>query len=325
MAKSLFQLIGIMFLMVGCGSTMTPNQTRMNVQHADAIGEDEQFQEEYAFDDDNSAQVSTVEKQTSATQIEATPYSAVATSASASVIAASNGPVGFGEIGAIQGQSSSSSVDRAAPITQTSVQFDAEKLKISPVLLAQALAERERTKALTTNKRYFAVVDFSLPSTEKRFWLIDANSGKLVFRSYVSHGKGSGSRLYATKFSNAVGSNASSLGSYIATTPYKGDHGPALRMIGVSATNSNAFKRNIVIHGATYVPILDEVMIKIAGAGRSNGCFAFGFDKTAQVVSALKGGGFIYAGLSRQLKATAAPRVAAKPAKPKAKTKVAKR
>jgi hypothetical protein len=295
MAKTLFQIVGIMLVVTGCGSSMTPNQVPTQSHHADAIGEED------AYDFDNYGQQASVAQNVSAPDSQFEQQ------------------IASGQFGQIQ--PSEPSIDHAAPSTQLAAKFDAEKLKISPNILQQALAERERTKSLIKNNKFFGITDFSLPSSEKRFWLIDAQTGKLVFRAYVSHGRGSGSRMWATKFSNAVGSNASSLGSYITTTPYRGDHGPALRLIGVSSTNSNAFKRAIVIHGAKYVPILDEVMIKIAGAGRSNGCFAFGFDKTAQVVSALNSGAFLYAGLSRQLKVP----ISKAPAKKPKKTKVAKR
>ncbi len=276
----MFKLVGILLVVSGCGSTMTPNQVRTNIRHTDALAE-----EEFTVDNEESAYVTSSAEQTGIDASET------------NVDPTLKGELHLG-----------SEIPQHKPSAQLVAKFDAQKLKITPTLLQHALSEMERVKSLITNKRFFAIVDFSLPSSEKRFWLIDANSGKLVFRSFVSHGRGSGSRMHATKFSNVVGSKASSLGSYIATTPYRGDHGPALRMIGLSSTNSNAAKRNIVIHGASYVPIIDEVVTKLAGVGRSEGCFAFGFDKTAQVVAALNGGGFIYAGLSRGLKPAKAPK-----------------
>ncbi len=46
-----------------------------------------------------------------------------------------------------------------------------------------------------------AVIDFSLPSSEKRLWIFDLAKGRLVLRELVAHGKNSGD-LSATEFSN---------------------------------------------------------------------------------------------------------------------------
>ena len=43
--------------------------------------------------------------------------------------------------------------------------------------------------------------------------------GKLLFNSYVAQGKGSGN-LYATRFSNKPGSDASSIGAMVTGEPY---------------------------------------------------------------------------------------------------------
>jgi len=57
------------------------------------------------------------------------------------------------------------------------------------------------------------IIDFSLPSNTKRLFVIDLVSGQLLFNTFVSHGRGSGTVL-ATRFSNAFNSFKSSLGFY---------------------------------------------------------------------------------------------------------------
>ncbi|MCA6494939.1 MAG: murein L,D-transpeptidase catalytic domain family protein, partial [Chitinophagaceae bacterium] len=59
-----------------------------------------------------------------------------------------------------------------------------------------------------------SILDFSLPSGQKRMFVIDLELGRLLFNTYVSHGRNSGNEL-PTKFSNRINSNQSSLGFFI--------------------------------------------------------------------------------------------------------------
>ncbi|NTW53687.1 MAG: murein L,D-transpeptidase catalytic domain family protein [Chlorobaculum sp.] len=143
-----------------------------------------------------------------------------------------------------------------------------------------------------------AVVDFSQPSYVKRMAIIDLQSGK---RSYyrVAHGRNSG-ELYARRFSDLPESNMSSLGLFRVTKRYDGDHGLALRLDGLdSLRNSNAAKRDIVLHSAGYVSIpfilLNIVTLHGPMTGRSNGCFVISRYGIDEVVEKLADGGFIYA------------------------------
>jgi len=72
-----------------------------------------------------------------------------------------------------------------------------------------------RLKADPTNKeRYWAIVDFSQPSTNKRLYVFDTVA-KTVESYYVAHGRGSeGANNIPAIFSNQNGSNSSSLGIY---------------------------------------------------------------------------------------------------------------
>ena len=74
----------------------------------------------------------------------------------------------------------------------------------------------------------------------------------------MSHGHGSEGKRddgYAEVFSNVPGSNASSLGLYRTAETYRSDVYPglAMRLDGLSPTNSNARSRFIVIHEARYM------------------------------------------------------------------------
>src|SRR5690554_4116439 len=77
-----------------------------------------------------------------------------------------------------------------------------------------------------------SIIDFSLPSSKERLWIIDLEEGKLLHHSLVSHGRNSGD-LMAKKFSNVNSSFMSSLGFYVTGETYQGKHGYSLRLDGV--------------------------------------------------------------------------------------------
>ena len=114
------------------------------------------------------------------------------------------------------------------------------------------------------------VIDFSLPSWKKRLFVIDLEKGKLLFNTYVSHGKNSGAAM-ATRFSNRYNSYQSSPGFYITRDTYFGQHGFSLRLDGKEdGINDNAMARAIVMHAADYA---STKSIRALGyLGRSLGC-----------------------------------------------------
>jgi len=138
-----------------------------------------------------------------------------------------------------------------------------------------------------------SIVDFSQPSTKKRLYVIDVAAKKLLFHTYVAHGRNSG-QLMATKFSNTNQSLQSSLGFFVTAEKYMGKHGLSMRMDGVEKTNSNARERAVVVHGADYV---SEGFIKNTGyLGRSWGCPAINPELNEPIINAIGNGSclFIY-------------------------------
>lgn len=158
-------------------------------------------------------------------------------------------------------------------------------------LLERALAFFDKNQSNIKNKSYLTVVNFSKHSSYGRMYIINMRTGG-VTKLHVAHGKGSDPKNtgFAQKFSNTVGSNATSLGYYRTAEVYRGTHGRSLRLDGISSTNSNARKRAVVVHGADYVSDSDKK------AGRSNGCLAVSMPVHDTVVSLLKEGSIIYAG-----------------------------
>ncbi len=130
------------------------------------------------------------------------------------------------------------------------------------------------------NKQLLTIIDYSKPSTEKRLWVVDLKRAKVLFNTWVTHGKNSGN-VNATSFSNEPGSLKSSIGVFVTTREaYVGENGYSLRMQGLErGINDNAYRRDIVFHGAWYAT--GDVIRKYGLLGRSWGCPAVS-EKTAR-------------------------------------------
>ncbi|WP_235184134.1 murein L,D-transpeptidase catalytic domain family protein [Hymenobacter sp. IS2118] len=141
---------------------------------------------------------------------------------------------------------------------------------------------------LANDKQLLTVVDFDLPSTEKRLWVFDLATNETKFHTLVAHGHNSGENE-ATNFSNTDQSNMSSLGFYATSNEYQGKHGRSLRLEGLDeGFNTNASARSVVMHGADYV---SEAFIKQNGRlGRSLGCPALPMDLKDEIIEAVNGG-----------------------------------
>jgi len=145
---------------------------------------------------------------------------------------------------------------------------------------------------LSENQDRLTVVDFDLPSTEKRLWVLDLSAHKVLYHTLVAHGHNSGENE-ASSFSNTNESNMSSLGFYVTGHEYEGKHGHSLRLNGMDeGFNTNALARSVVMHGADYV---SEAFIKQNGRlGRSLGCPALPLDSYAQIIDLVKGGSCLF-------------------------------
>ncbi|MDB4899039.1 MAG: hypothetical protein JWN53_847 [Gemmatimonadetes bacterium] len=147
-------------------------------------------------------------------------------------------------------------------------------------------------------KPYLYFVDYGLPSTTPRGYLFDMNKLAVVDGPFtVAHGRGSSTSQYGlpTRFSNASGSAATSLGLYVAKSLYDFRGHTAgttyssvgLRLMGVShGFNDNALARGVVAHGAPYVTA--------SKAGRSEGCPAMEPARAQRLLPKLADGGMVF-------------------------------
>jgi len=151
-----------------------------------------------------------------------------------------------------------------------------------------------RSTGKIQNDKIISIADFSLPSRKKRLFVIDVKNNKVLFNTYVSHGRNSG-REVAQEFSNEPESYKSSLGFYVTGSTYNGKHGYSMQLMGEEAGfNDNALSRAIVMHSAEYV---SESVAKMQGyIGRSLGCPALSPEMYKPVIEKIKGGSclFIY-------------------------------
>lgn len=138
------------------------------------------------------------------------------------------------------------------------------------------------------NDNILSIVDFSLPSSKKRLFVIDVENFKVLFNTYVAHGRNSG-KEYANQFSNLPESFKSSLGFYITKGTYNGEHGFSLQLEGEEkGINDNALSRSIVVHCADYV---NERLAKTQGyIGRSLGCPALPKQYSTPIIQTIKNG-----------------------------------
>ena len=149
-------------------------------------------------------------------------------------------------------------------------------------------------KGSIRKKSVLSVIDFSQSSSEKRMYVIDVRHRRLLYRTYVAHGQNSGAE-YAEAFSNEPESFKSSLGFYVTKTTYFGKNGLSLRLDGVdNGYNDMAMRRNIVLHGCSYVG--DDYLESFGATGTSLGCPALPAAISGEIIHAVRGGSclFIY-------------------------------
>ena len=175
-----------------------------------------------------------------------------------------------------------------------SLRLNLEGLNRKAFELAQEGFEKLKRQGAVVNDNIISIVDFSLPSTEKRLYVVDLKNYRVLYKTYVAHGRNSGT-LMANSFSNSPSSYKSSLGFYKTLGTYNGKHGYSLRLEGLEkGINDNAYERAIVMHGADYVS--PSYIPKLGFIGRSQGCPAVSTREATPIINTIKNGSclFIY-------------------------------
>jgi hypothetical protein len=165
---------------------------------------------------------------------------------------------------------------------------------LSPKVLAMALdaVACAKTRGVAGREDPLTVIDYSLPSTERRLWVLDLERGEVLFHELVAHGRGTGDN-YATRFSNLNDSHQTSLGLFRTGGTYQGGNGYSMKLQGLDkGFNDRAEARYIVMHGAWYV---SEQQARAQGRlGRSWGCPALSEEMAPKVIDTIKNGSFVF-------------------------------
>jgi hypothetical protein len=138
------------------------------------------------------------------------------------------------------------------------------------------------------NPRFIAEMDYSINSKSPRLFIYDLTEKKL-YKHKASHGVGGKNSSphdgKCREVSNINGSHMSCLGLFKCAETYNGGNGYSMRLDGLSATNSNARKRLIVVHGSDYVKDASTTI-----CGRSFGCPAVDWNHYKSIIDKLKHG-----------------------------------
>jgi hypothetical protein len=152
-----------------------------------------------------------------------------------------------------------------------------------------------RNSSKLKKDNHLTIVDFSLPSSEERLFVIDIEKNEVIYKSLVAHGTETG-ELNAENFSNEHDSHMSSLGFYITGRVYRGKHEESIKLHGLEkGFNDNAYDRGVVIHRADYAT-REFLESNENVLGRSYGCPAVPFDKYDFLLKTVRDGSsfFIY-------------------------------
>jgi hypothetical protein len=141
------------------------------------------------------------------------------------------------------------------------------------------------------------VIDYAIPSSERRLWVIEPATRRVLFHEFVAHGRGSSdasdpNRL--VRFGNEPQSLRSSRGLFLTGDTYVGKHGHSLELVGLEpGVNDRALERRIVIHPADYASA--SYRAQSGGRlGRSWGCPALDPAVAQQVIDRIAGGGVLF-------------------------------
>jgi len=135
---------------------------------------------------------------------------------------------------------------------------------------------------------YCFLVDMNIHSGRKRFFVYDLERNAVIMSGLVSHGSCNGVFQDQAKFSNVPGENCTSQGKYKIGEKYRGQYGKSYKLYGLESTNSNAYKRAIVLHAYSCIPdeeIYPRVTCNSSGCAGVSPAF---FEKLSSIIDRSK-------------------------------------
>ncbi len=140
-----------------------------------------------------------------------------------------------------------------SPITNKVVKKENQQIIQAKILQAK--------KYITQNNlsnQYCFLINMQLPSNKNRMYVVNLKNDSIVAKGLVAHGSCNTTFLKNAQFSNTPDCGCSSLGKYKVGYKYKGQFGEAFKLYGLDSSNSNAFKRYIVLHSYECVPTAEQ-------------------------------------------------------------------
>jgi len=130
----------------------------------------------------------------------------------------------------------------------------ARKINYSPALLNRASEAKKYATKNDFSTSYCFLIDMSIHSGRNRFFVFDLEKDAIIMSGLVAHGSCGETFSSEAKFSNAPNCGCSSGGKYKVGGAYRGQYGKSYKLYGLESTNSNAYKRAVVLHGYSCVP-----------------------------------------------------------------------
>ncbi|WP_315819921.1 murein L,D-transpeptidase catalytic domain-containing protein [Paraflavitalea speifideaquila] len=128
---------------------------------------------------------------------------------------------------------------------------------------------QEYTSKNKYNTEICILVDMSIESGKNRLFLYNLKNDSITDAGLVTHGRCNEDWLKGRRYGNEVGCGCTSLGKYKVGAAYQGKFGLAYKLHGQDTTNSNAFKRFVVLHSHECVPAAEVDPYPIC---QSDGC-----------------------------------------------------
>lgn len=136
-----------------------------------------------------------------------------------------------------------------APAKRDDIAANPAKLKLQ----SHAASIKSYAEEQHVNTDYAILIDMSIPSWKKRYFVVDLNNDSIVLSGMCTHGQGDDYQREEVVFSNVPNSLCSSEGRYKIGAKYNGDFGTAYKLHGLDKTNDKAFERFVVLHGHSCV------------------------------------------------------------------------
>lgn len=113
------------------------------------------------------------------------------------------------------------------------------------------------------------LIDMQIESGRNRFFVYGIKNDTILLSGLVAHGSCDNGFKSEATFSNTINGGCSSLGRYKIGGAYFGRFGKSYKLYGLDSSNSNAFKRSVVLHSYECVPEQETYPLPICN---SRGC-----------------------------------------------------